>query len=269
MSKIDLMSSEWADMIFAGRNKSYGAYRIRMNTGKRNLISIMAVLFIALICQLGLTIENLVYDALVNRVVMNQISELSALKQPKKDEMIAAITDHENSSDVTNVKPIDVPDVKSVEETQVAPSENVTMQQDSIFTSKPIVTAGNGALTEIMLDEVKPQIMEYNMNEPESFHVIEELPEFPGGATAFMKWITTNLKYPKFAQDGKIEGTVVVSFIVDTKGNVQKLRLEKSNNRALGVEVIKIMGNMPKWKPGHKNGKPCTAMIAVPINFEL
>ncbi|MCD8282476.1 MAG: energy transducer TonB, partial [Prevotella sp.] len=85
MSKIDLISGEWSDMIFAGRNQSYGAYALRKGTGKRNLIAIIAVIVLAVLCQIGLTLKNIADEAAARRAEMNQITELSALEQPKKE----------------------------------------------------------------------------------------------------------------------------------------------------------------------------------------
>ena len=58
MSKIDLISGQWTDMVFADRNQAYGAYALRKGTGRRNVISIIAVILLALACQLGLTLKN-------------------------------------------------------------------------------------------------------------------------------------------------------------------------------------------------------------------
>ena len=63
MSKIDLISGDWTDMVFAGRNQAYGAYNIRKNTGKRNVISIIAVILLAVACQIGLTIKNIANES--------------------------------------------------------------------------------------------------------------------------------------------------------------------------------------------------------------
>ncbi len=99
--------------------------------------------------------------------------------------------------------------------------------------------------------------------------VLERLPEFPGGASAFMKWITANVKYPKSLQTRKISGTVVVSFVIDAEGNATQLAIDSSDNKQLAQAVLNVMRRMPKWRPGIQNGNVCPTMIKVPINFEL
>ncbi len=178
--------------------------------------------------------------------------DINSLK--KDHDMVAAISHTDNPAEVTNIKPVEM-----VTDKPLAETEN----------SKLVIGDGKAELPEAKVEEVEPMELETKEEAPEGVKAVEELPEFPGGAGAFMKWITANLKYPKTAQDRKIEGRVVVSFVVDRDGTVKNLRLEKSTDRILGTEVIKTMGRMPKWKPGTQGGKPCKAMIAVPINFDL
>ncbi|MCD8305507.1 MAG: energy transducer TonB [Prevotella sp.] len=113
------------------------------------------------------------------------------------------------------------------------------------------------------------ELISVDANSLERQVVLERLPEFPGGATAFMKWITANVKYPKSLQTKKIAGTVTVSFVVDTEGNATQLAVDTSGNKQLAQTVLTAMRRMPKWRPGIQNGKVCATMVKVPINFEL
>ncbi|MFZ1235977.1 MAG: energy transducer TonB, partial [Prevotella sp.] len=110
---------------------------------------------------------------------------------------------------------------------------------------------------------------QYSNLKPTPFRIVEQMPEFPGGATAFIQWLTHQLRYPPAAMSKKIEGTVVVSFIVNTNGSIVDLKLEKSVNSLLDQEAIRVIRMMPKWKPGLQNNKPCRTMVAVPIVFHL
>ena len=83
MSKIDLISNDWVDLVFEGRNKSYGAYRLRRSTSKRNIIAIISVLILVAVCLVVLIFKNFV-DEQRSKVAVTQVTELSALKQPKK-----------------------------------------------------------------------------------------------------------------------------------------------------------------------------------------
>ncbi len=107
------------------------------------------------------------------------------------------------------------------------------------------------------------------LNDREKLVVMEKMPEFPGGASAFMKWITENVKYPQSARDRKQEGRVVVSFIVDVEGNINDLKLEEASSATMGTMVLSVMRRMPKWEPGVQGGRVCATMVKVPINFEL
>ena len=100
------------------------------------------------------------------------------------------------------------------------------------------------------------------------FRVIEELPEFPGGATEFMKWLTRNLRYPASAEEKKIEGKVIVSFIVNKNGSISDIKIIKSLDPDCDSEVLRVMKKMPKWKPGTEKGRPVRSEYVIPIIFK-
>lgn len=101
------------------------------------------------------------------------------------------------------------------------------------------------------------------------FRIVEQLPEFPGGMTAYMKWLTKNLKYPDIARDQRLQGKVVVQFIVNKDGTIADAKVVKSVTPALDREAMRVIRMMPAWKPGIQDDKPCRTMIAVPIVFKL
>lgn len=102
-----------------------------------------------------------------------------------------------------------------------------------------------------------------------SLRVVEQLPEFPGGMVAFMKWITKNLRYPAAAQRQKIEGQVTVAFVIGKDGTVSDIKVTKSVNPYLDTEALRVVRKMPKWKPGEADGKPCATYFSIPIVFKL
>jgi len=106
-------------------------------------------------------------------------------------------------------------------------------------------------------------------NNPLNFRVVEELPEFPGGASEFMKWLTKNLRYPPQAQQQKIEGKVVAQFIVNKDGTISNLEILKSVHPLLDREAMRVLGMMPPWKAGLQNDKPCRTQVCIPIVFKL
>jgi len=108
-----------------------------------------------------------------------------------------------------------------------------------------------------------------NDDNPLNFRVVEQLPEFPGGMVGFMKWLTANLKYPAIAQQQKIQGKVIVSFIVNKDGSTSDVKVVKSVSPYLDREAVRVMRMMPRWKPGENHGKPCRTMFSVPVVFSL
>ena len=104
---------------------------------------------------------------------------------------------------------------------------------------------------------------------PIKFTVVQKIPEFPGGWSAFMQWLTKNLKYPQVAQNNKVQGTVVVTFIVNKDGSIANTKVSTSVDAALDAEALRVMKMMPKWKPGMDKNKVCRTMIAIPVVFKL
>jgi len=106
-------------------------------------------------------------------------------------------------------------------------------------------------------------------DEPIDFRVVEDLPQFPGGAVEFMKWLTKNLKYPPSAQQRKIKGRVVAQFVVNKDGSLSDLQVVQPLEPACDAEVMRVLKTMPQWKAGMMNAKPCRTMVCIPIVFNL
>ncbi|MCR4583851.1 MAG: TonB family protein [Prevotella sp.] len=117
-------------------------------------------------------------------------------------------------------------------------------------------------------DETKPEAVDM-YDEPLDFRVVEDLPQFPGGAVAFMKWLTKNLKYPPLARDRKIQGQVIAEFIVNKDGSISDLSLVKSLDTYCDREAMRVLRMMPKWQAGIMDAKPCRTKVRIPIVFRL
>ena len=118
-------------------------------------------------------------------------------------------------------------------------------------------------------DEQTPPNVAEQTEEPIQFRIVEQYPEFPGGMTEYMKWLTRNLRYPDIARSLKIQGKVVVQFIVNQDGSIADAKVVKSVNPHLDREAMRVIRMMPSWKPGIQDNKPCKTMVAVPIVFKL
>lgn len=125
---------------------------------------------------------------------------------------------------------------------------------------------GNAAVSDVTLQSAAVNADEDN---PLNFQVVERLPEFPGGMSAFVQWLTKNLKYPLTAQRAKRQGTVLVSFIVNKDGSIADRKVVKSVSPELDREALRVLRLMPKWKPGEDHGKPCRTYFCIPIVFKL
>ena len=98
---------------------------------------------------------------------------------------------------------------------------------------------------------------------------IEHLPEYPGGLRAFMNYISQNLTYPQICKKQKIEGKVLVGFIVEKDGSVSNVKALKKVHANLDAEAIRVVESLPKWKPGTINGEPVRVQMGVNVTFRL
>lgn len=121
---------------------------------------------------------------------------------------------------------------------------------------------------EEVAEEEKPQVVDM-YDEPIDFRVVEDLPQFPGGASEFMKWLTKNLKYPASAQQRKVKGKVVAQFIVNKDGSVSDLEVIEHLDNACDQEVLRVLRMMPRWQAGVMDAKPCRTKVCIPVVFNL
>ena len=101
------------------------------------------------------------------------------------------------------------------------------------------------------------------------YEVIEDMPNFPGGQGELMKYLRNNIKYPAEAQKKKIEGRVIVTFVVNKKGRITHPTVERSASPSLDKEALRVVKRMPKWTPGRMNGEPVNVKYALPVTFKL
>ncbi len=104
---------------------------------------------------------------------------------------------------------------------------------------------------------------------PQQLRIVEDLPQFPGGAVELMKWLTRNLSYPQTAQQRKIQGKVVAFFYVEKDGQVTGITIQHSLSEECDAEALRVLRIMPRWTPGIQYGKPCRTKVCIPIVFKL
>ena len=210
------------------------------------VILVLTVLFVALEYNWTSSSSDYDFDALEN--IVKEL-DLEALKEEERIPLIKEqVVERPQSADKLNIVD-EEPQVELKDE--IAPPEDVELKT---------------------VDEVEnpdqPTVVDMELN-PLNFRVVEELPEFPGGATEFMKWLTKNLRYPPSAQQRKVEGKVVAQFIVNTDGTVSDIELVTRVEPSLDREALRVLNMMPQWKAGKQNDKPCRTQVCIPIVFKL
>jgi TonB family protein len=108
---------------------------------------------------------------------------------------------------------------------------------------------------------------DHDPNEP--LVIAQEMPEFPGGQDALMKYVAKSIKYPDDALESGIHGTVFVSFVVETDGRITEVKVLRGIRGGCDEEALRVMKGMPSWKPGKQNGKLVRVRYNLPIRFKL
>ena len=103
----------------------------------------------------------------------------------------------------------------------------------------------------------------------EPYTIAETMPQFPGGEKKMMNFIKNNLKYPVIAQENSVQGTVIVNFVIDREGLINRAKVMSSPDPLLSAEALRIIGLMPEWTPGMQDGKPVLVSYTIPFKFVL
>lgn len=276
MSKIDLISSDWVDLVFEGRNKAYGAYRLRKSTTKRNILAMVAVVILLVVAFIILTVKNFV-DEQRAKVAMTQVVELTNYDQPKKKaEVKQKKVEVEPERVVERVKSsikFTAPVIKKDEE--VKPDEELKTQDELMSTKTAIGTFdvkgnddANGEILkakEVIAEPEPPKHEEEN----KVFDIVEQQPLFPGGPAALMKYLSENTKYPVVAQENGVQGRVTVQFVVEKDGSISDVHVLRGVDPSLDKEAVRVVKSMPRWTPGKQNGITVRVNYRVPVLFRL
>ena len=117
--------------------------------------------------------------------------------------------------------------------------------------------------------EVKRATPTANASNYEVFTVVEENPEFDGGMEGLYKYLSSNIHYPEKAKEEKIQGRVFVTFVIEKDGSVSDAKVIRGIGGGCDEEALRVVNNMPKWKPGKQKGKPVRVQYNLPIYFQL
>ena len=262
------------DIVFADRNKAYGAYALRKgysSTVYRALI-IGSVLFL---------------------MAMATPSIISVLT-PKEDEQAMVEVDlmklppppiDPNEPPPPPPPPVELPKVNTVKflPPEVKPDEEVPEETPppTVEELKEAVAAektqeGDPNAEEVIVapeETAGPTKVEAAVEaapkEDQIFTVVEQNPEFPGGMAALGQFLGKNIRYPPAASRANISGRVFVSFVVNTDGSIQDVTVLKGLGFGTDEEAMRVVKAMPKWRPGKQSGRPVRVKYNLPINFQL
>ena len=277
MAKIDLVSNEWTDLIFQGKNQAYGAYKLRKGTSKRNVMSIVIMAIAAALAFAVIALKN-AYEA-SQKAKFEQVVEATTIKEVKKKAEVKrkAPVKVEQEQKVEKVKSsikFTAPVIKK--DSEVKPEEEMKSQEDLNKTSTSsgaFDVKGNdeaaGVVLQAKQDIAQPEPPKHEEVENKVFTTVEQMPSFPGGDAALMNWLRNNVRYPAVAEENGIQGRVVVSFVVERNGSITDVQVVKSVDPSLDKEASRVVKSMPNWIPGKQNGSAVRVKYNVPVTFRL
>lgn len=276
MSKIDLISNEWTDLVFEGRNQSYGAYKLRKGTAKRNVWALIIVGLAAALLYLGLQLQKM---AEANKKVENtQAVELAKLNTEKKEAKVEKkeIIKQEPEKVVEQVKSsvkFTAPIIKKDSEVKEEDEIKLDEVQKSDKAVGAFTVEGNdevgGAVLKAKEDIAAPEPPKHVVEETKIFTVVEQMPMYPGGDAALMGYLRDNIHYPTVAAENGVQGRVVVGFVVERDGSITDVNILRGVDPSLDREAMRVVKSMPRWNPGKQNGSAVRVKYQVPVSFRL
>ena len=276
MAKIDLIDNNWTDLVFEGKNKEYGAYVLRRDTGKRNVKALIWVMIgIALIFAIAyanLAIQNAMKQnaAIETDVELSKLAQKKEAKVERKEPVKVEVEQKVVEKVKSSVK-FTAPEIKKDDE--VKPEDEIKSQDDLSKTNTAIGTfdvKGNDEAEGEVL-KAKEVVVDEKPKEEETkvFDVVEQMPSFPGGDAELMKFLHDHMKYPAVAEENGIQGRVICTFVVERDGSITDVKVITSVDPSLDKEAIRVLKSMPKWIPGKQNGSAVRVKYTVPVTFRL
>ena len=275
MAKIDLIDNGWVDLVFEGKNQAYGAYQLRKDTGKRNVMALLVMFAIGVAIAAIVAIKGVVENAMKSDVAIEADVELAKLAEKKEAKV--------EKKEEPKVEKIEVERVKSSvkfvppvikKDDEVKPEEELKSQEELNKTNTAIgafdVKGNDEAAGEVLkAKEVIAQPEPPKEEETKVFDVVEQMPSFPGGQSALLQYLSSNIKYPVVAEENGVQGRVIVTFVVEKDGSITDVKVVKSVDPSLDKEAQRVVKSMPKWIPGKQNGSAVRVKYTVPVTFRL
>ena len=274
MSKIDLFDQQWIDLVFEGKNETYGAYELRKNTNSRNLNAFIAmVLGIAAIVAVVL-LKNTIQEAILANSSHDEEMEMAVLVEEKMEAEVernepVVFEQQEVVELVASSEKFTAPEITD----EVPPEEVMRGQEDLAQTNTKIgvyqVEGNDEEAGEVLKAQQVVVTEQPKEEETKIFEVVEQMPSFPGGDAALMQFLSKNIKYPVVAEENGIQGRVIATFVVERDGSITDVKVVKSVDPSLDKEAVRVLKSMPKWIPGKQNGSAVRVKYTVPVTFRL
>jgi len=265
MAKIDLTSLEWRELIFQGKNKEYGAYKMRSESDRRHNI---AMIIIAVVAVVGFSLPKLIELATPKQKIVNvDVTSFTKLApaEVKNDVKKAAPVEPPPAlkSSIRFTAPVIKKDEEVKDEEQMKSQEELTNTKVAISVAD-VKGVENG---KIDIADVKQAVTQEV--EEKVYTVIEQMPVFPGGEQELLNYINKNIKYPVIAQENGIQGKVILRFVVSKTGVVDKVEVIRSLDPACDKEAIRVVKSLPKFIPGKQNGMNVAVWYTLPVTYKL
>ena len=278
---VDLTSSEWREIVFEGKNKDFGAYKLRESSPARHTKAVVSVLIaLAIILTLLILSVNGVFTkAEEDQMAISTEQEIAVFdseeevieeeeeeqfQMPEPEEIIAP-EEVANQQQVTDL--LIVEDDKIEEDKQVKNQEDVLENEAAVGAVD--ITEGTNDLNKVIIQEQVIAAPKVEEEQPVSIAMVEQKPEFPGGEAAMYKWLSDNIVYPSAASEEGVQGRVVVEFVVGKDGSISNVKVVRQRHPALDKEALRVVKAMPKWLPGRNNGQPVKVTYTLPVTFKL
>ena len=154
---------------------------------------------------------------------------------------------------------------------EVAPIiETLEIVADDADVEETVIASSEETGKAVEVKYVPVTVVEEEPEEQTIFEVVEQMPEFPnGGMAGLMQFLSKNIKYPTIAQENGTQGRVTVQFVVNKDGSIVDAKVIRGVDPYLDKEALRVIGTMPKWKPGMQRGKPVRVKYTVPVMFRL
>ena len=280
MSKVDLVSRQWCELVFEGRNKEYGAYRLRSKAGARNLKSLITLFVIfAIIVAVFLAkvaVSNLMKENNHEEDQVTAFAELEQKKEEKKEEVKVEYVKPEEK--VVKVKASIQFTVPKIEDDDKVVQEKEMKTQDDIQSLKNISIAaqtyegdGEGGIN---IDDLKEDQKAGGTEAPKEEEVVDNAivevqATYPGGEAAILQHIAKNLQYPALALEQELQGVVVVRFEVKKDGSIGRTQVAKSLSKECDLAACNVVKTLQRFTPARQQGHPVAVWFTLPIRFQI